>query len=150
MTASPMNQLNAHISTMIATGLLDEHFMALQSLQDAEDPDFIAGLVTTFLNDGDRMFGKLTQLLERLFMDFDALYKKLHELKGCSARVRLACIQLLQFIGEQKNKDELSGQSLHSFWNFKLVMEEQARPDRGGYRGADEETVDDGCWMEET
>ncbi|TVU02878.1 hypothetical protein EJB05_51600, partial [Eragrostis curvula] len=86
---------------LLKLGLLDEHFMALQSLQDAEDPDFIAGLVMTFLNDGDRMFGELTQLLERLFMDFDALYKKLHELKGCSARVRLACIQLLQFIGGQ-------------------------------------------------
>ncbi|TVU05946.1 hypothetical protein EJB05_49132 [Eragrostis curvula] len=104
MAASPVNQLNAHISKMIATGLLDESFMVLRRLQDAEDPDFIAGLVTNFLNDSDRMFGELTQLLERPFMDFKALFEKLHELKGCSAgvcarQVKLACIQLEQFIG---------------------------------------------------
>ncbi|TVU04564.1 hypothetical protein EJB05_47679 [Eragrostis curvula] len=111
MAASPVKQLNAHISKMIATGLLDESFMALRKLQDAEDPDFVAGVVTNFLNDGDRMFGELTQLLERPFVDLHALYEKLHKFKGCSAsvgarQVTLACIQLEQFTGQQKTREE--------------------------------------------
>ncbi|TVU19220.1 hypothetical protein EJB05_35358, partial [Eragrostis curvula] len=111
MAASPVNQLNAHISNMLATGLLDEHFTALRRLQDAESPDFVDGLVTNFLNDGDRIFGKLAQLLERPFVDLDVVSNHLMKLKGSSAsvgarHVRLACIQLLQLTSQQKNRDE--------------------------------------------
>ncbi|TVU13141.1 hypothetical protein EJB05_40673, partial [Eragrostis curvula] len=112
MAASPLNQLNSHISNMYNSGLLDEHFMEMWRLQDGEEsPDFIAGLVTTFLTDGDQIFNELAQLLERPFVDLDALSNKLVQLKGCSSsvgarQVRLACVQLFKFVSQQKNRDE--------------------------------------------
>ncbi|XP_062196529.1 histidine-containing phosphotransfer protein 1-like [Phragmites australis] len=103
------NQLNALVSNMFATGLLDEQFQQLQMLQDASAPDFVSEVVTLFCDDGERIIGELTKLLEKPSVDFNRVDAFVHQLKGSSAsigaqKVKNTCIQFREFC-QQKSRD---------------------------------------------
>ncbi|XP_062191735.1 histidine-containing phosphotransfer protein 1-like [Phragmites australis] len=109
MAATPMNQLSALVNNMFATGLLDEQFQQLQMLQDASAPDFVSEVVTLFCDDGERIIGELTKLLEKSSVDFDRVDAFVHQLKGSSAsvgaqKVKNTCIQFREFC-QQKSRD---------------------------------------------
>ncbi|KAL6646364.1 hypothetical protein ACP70R_017972 [Stipagrostis hirtigluma subsp. patula] len=109
MATSPMDQLNALVSNMFATGLLDEQFHQLKNLQDPSTPDFVSEVIALFCDDGVQIIDELAKLLEQPTVDFDMVDSFVHQLKGSSAsvgalKVKNTCIQFREFC-KQKSRD---------------------------------------------
>ncbi|KAG2641930.1 histidine-containing phosphotransfer protein 2-like [Panicum virgatum] len=108
--AALREQLNALLSSMFASGLVDEQFQQLQMLQDdGGTPGFVAEVVTLFCDDADRIISELTALLEQPVVDFDKVDAYVHQLKGSSAsvgaqKVKFTCTQFRQLC-QDKNRD---------------------------------------------
>ncbi|TVU10555.1 hypothetical protein EJB05_44136 [Eragrostis curvula] len=108
--AALKEQLNAHINSMYATGMVDEQFQQLQMLQDdGSSPGFVAEVVTLFCDDAERIITELTKLLEQPVVDFDKVDAYVHQLKGSSAsvgaqKVKFTCMQFRQLC-QDKNRD---------------------------------------------
>jgi histidine-containing phosphotransfer protein len=108
--AALREQLNAHIDSMYASGMVDEQFQQLQMLQDdGSSPGFVAEVVTLFCDDADRIITELSKLLEQPTVDFDKVDAFVHQLKGSSAsvgaqKVKFTCMQFRQLC-QDKNRD---------------------------------------------
>jgi histidine-containing phosphotransfer protein len=107
--AALREQLNAHIASMYASGMVDEQFQQLQMLQDdGSSPGFVAEVVTLFCDDADRIITELSKLLEQPIVDFDKVDAYVHQLKGSSAsvgaqKVKYTCMQFRQLC-QDKNR----------------------------------------------
>ncbi|CAM0947135.1 unnamed protein product [Alopecurus aequalis] len=104
-----LKELNTLMANMFATGLLDDQFQELLMLQDANNPDFIAQVVTLFCEKGERIIGELADLLDKPDVDFDkvdAFAGDLKEISLCvgAQRLKNTCMQFREFC-EQKSGD---------------------------------------------
>lgn len=108
--AALREQLNALLSSMFASGLVDDQFQQLQMLQeDGGTPGFVAEVVTLFCDDANRIISELAALLEQPIVDFDKVDAYVHQLKGSSAsvgaqKVKFTCMQFRQLC-QDKNRD---------------------------------------------
>ncbi|KAF8692713.1 hypothetical protein HU200_039549 [Digitaria exilis] len=108
--AALREQLNALLSSMYASGLVDDQFQQLQMLQDdGGTPGFVAEVVTLFCDDADRIISELAALLEQPVVDFDKVDAYVHQLKGSSAsvgaqKVKFTCMQFRELC-QHKNRD---------------------------------------------
>ncbi|XXG63046.1 hypothetical protein AAC387_Pa05g1316 [Persea americana] len=96
------DQLDGLLNSMFREGLLDEQFTQLQMLQDANNPGFVAEVISLFCEDSERILGELTKLLDQAVVDFLKVDAYVHQLKGSSSsvgaqHVKLACIEFRQF-----------------------------------------------------
>ncbi|KAK3124111.1 hypothetical protein QOZ80_8AG0640590 [Eleusine coracana subsp. coracana] len=100
MAALSPSQFNALLDNLCAT---------LQILKDETTPDFITEVITLFCNEGNRIIGQLTMLLQKPVVDFVELDIRIHQLKGCSScvganKVKDACVALRDS-SKQKDSD---------------------------------------------
>ena len=103
-------QLEALLENMFATGMVDEQFRQLQSLQEGGSASgFVAEVATLFIDDADRIIADIAALLDQPVVDFDKVDAHVHQLKGSSSsvgaqKVKLACMHFRQFY-EAKSKE---------------------------------------------
>nr|CAB3456551.1 unnamed protein product [Digitaria exilis] len=103
--AALREQLNALLSSMYASGLVDDQFQQLQMLQDdGGTPGFVAEVVTLFCDDADRIISELAALLEQPVVDFDKVDAYVHQLKGSSARCIMALTLVRNEFYDLRNK----------------------------------------------
>ncbi|XVF42051.1 hypothetical protein PTKIN_Ptkin01aG0329100 [Pterospermum kingtungense] len=87
-------------------GFLDEQFTQLQDLQDENNPDFVAEVVSLFFEDSERLLNELTKSLEQQSVDFKRVDAHVHQWKGSSSsigaqRVQKVCIAFRNYCEEQ-------------------------------------------------
>ncbi|KAI4998811.1 histidine-containing phosphotransfer protein 2-like [Hordeum vulgare subsp. vulgare] len=92
-------QLNALIGSMFATGIVDENFQYLQSV---EQEGFLAEILNLFFHDADKILNEVVLLLNQPVVNFGRVGALVHQLKGCSSsvgakKVTLSCIHFRQF-----------------------------------------------------
>ncbi|KAM3295146.1 hypothetical protein ACQJBY_037791 [Aegilops geniculata] len=104
-------QLAALLDNMFATGMVDDQFRQLQSLQEEGGgaSSFVAEVATLFIDDADRIIADIAALLDQPVVDFDKVDAHVHQLKGSSSsvgaqKVKLACMHFRQFY-EAKSKE---------------------------------------------
>uniref|UniRef100_A0A1D1ZBV2 Histidine-containing phosphotransfer protein n=1 Tax=Anthurium amnicola TaxID=1678845 RepID=A0A1D1ZBV2_9ARAE len=107
--ATHKDQLNGLVNSMFVEGLLDDQFTQIQMLQDANNPGFIAEVITLFCEDAERLLNELTKLLEQPAVDYNKVDAYVHQLKGSSSsvgasHVKQGCIEFRQFC-EENNKE---------------------------------------------
>ncbi|BBN15590.1 histidine-containing phosphotransfer peotein [Marchantia polymorpha subsp. ruderalis] len=90
-------QLSEFTDSLFAEGLLDDQFTQLQLLQDANNPDFVAEVVSLFFEDSEKLLEQLTESLETTPIDYRKVDAHVHQFKGSSSsigaqRVKTACI----------------------------------------------------------
>lgn len=105
----PITQLATLRESMLSTGLLDEQFRQLLSLQDPSDPGLVPEIIALFCDDGERIIAQLSTLLEKPTVDFGRVDAYVHQLKGSSAsvgvqKVKNTCLQFRGFC-QQRNKE---------------------------------------------
>ncbi|CAA6660701.1 unnamed protein product [Spirodela intermedia] len=123
--ATLKDQLNGLVNSMFAEGLLDDQFTQLQMLQDANNPGFIAEVITLFCEDAERLLKELTTLL--YFQTLDAY---VHQLKGSSSSVgaqhiKHGCIRFRQFCEENSKEGCVHALNLvkHEYYRLKTKFE---------------------------
>ncbi|KAF7047092.1 hypothetical protein CFC21_056058 [Triticum aestivum] len=92
-------QLNALLDSMFATGIVDEGF---QHLRSVEQEGFLAQVINIFLHDADNILHEIARLLNLPVVNFGRVGALVHELKGCSGsvvakKVNLSCTHFRQF-----------------------------------------------------
>lgn len=90
-------QLIEYTDSLFAEGLLDDQFTQLQLLQDANNPDFVAEVVSLFFEDSEKLLEQLTESLETEPIDYKKVDAHVHQFKGSSSsigaqRVKTACV----------------------------------------------------------
>ncbi|KAJ6811102.1 histidine-containing phosphotransfer protein 2-like isoform X1 [Iris pallida] len=96
-------QLDSFVKSMLAEGMLDQQFQQLQMLEDGSG--FVAEVIKLFCDDSERILAELSNLLEKVVVDFGKVDGCVHQLKGSSAsigahKVTMACVQFRQFCDE--------------------------------------------------
>ncbi|EHA8586833.1 histidine-containing phosphotransfer protein 2 [Cocos nucifera] len=80
-------QLHYLIESMYEEGLLDVQFQHLQILQNEENPNFVAEVITTFFANTEKVFKELEKLMKEIEVDYKKMDCYIHQLKGSSASV---------------------------------------------------------------
>ncbi|KAL9230352.1 hypothetical protein vseg_005715 [Gypsophila vaccaria] len=73
--------------SLFEQGYLDEQFVQLEELQDDENPNFVAEIVTSYYSDSARLIQKIDHALTRHPVDFDMLDNYMHQFKGSSSSI---------------------------------------------------------------
>ncbi|XP_037433870.1 histidine-containing phosphotransfer protein 2-like [Triticum dicoccoides] len=99
-------QLNALLDSMFATGIVDEAF---QHLRSVEQEGFLAEVVNLFLHDADNILNEVAFRLNQPMVNFDSVGALVHQLKGCSGSVgakkmNLSCTHFRQFYEAQSKE----------------------------------------------
>ncbi|KAF7051881.1 hypothetical protein CFC21_060071 [Triticum aestivum] len=99
-------QLNALLDSMFTTGIVDEAF---QHLRSVEQEGFLAEVVNLFLQDADNILNEVAHLLNQPVVNFGRVGALVHQLKGCSAsvgakKVNLSCTHFRQFYEAQSKE----------------------------------------------
>ncbi|KAL3681485.1 hypothetical protein R1sor_024441 [Riccia sorocarpa] len=102
-------QLIEYTDGLFAEGLLDDQFNQLQLLQDANNPDFVAEVVSLFFEDSEKLLDQLTEALETEPIDYKKVDAHVHQFKGSSSsigaqRVKTACVAFRTFC-EEENRE---------------------------------------------
>jgi len=88
---------------------LDEQFTQLQQLQDENNPDFVAEVVSLFFEDSEKLLGDLSKTLNQEPVDFKRVDGCVHQFKGSSSsigarRVKNTCVTF-RACCQDKNKE---------------------------------------------
>ncbi|XP_038989257.1 histidine-containing phosphotransfer protein 1-like [Phoenix dactylifera] len=78
-------QLYHFIESMYEEGLLDVQFQQLQMLQNEENPNFVAEVITTFFANTEKVFKELEKLMKETEVDYRKMDCYIHQLIGSSA-----------------------------------------------------------------
>ncbi|EXC26928.1 Histidine-containing phosphotransfer protein 1 [Morus notabilis] len=102
-------ELKTLVHSMLEEGILDSQFTQLQALQDESNPNFVAEVVTLFINDAQKIINHLNNCMSQEVIDFSEMDPYVHQIKGSSSsigarNVKLACIDLQQ-ASDAKNKE---------------------------------------------
>ncbi|KAI4998822.1 hypothetical protein ZWY2020_054164 [Hordeum vulgare] len=104
-------QLNALVTSMFATGTVDEYFQYLQSMDEdgSSGPGLVAEVINLFIGNANGILNDITGLLNQPVPDFDKVDDLVHQLKGCSCsvgakKVNLSCMHFNQYI-EARSKE---------------------------------------------
>ncbi|KAK4753202.1 hypothetical protein SAY87_022000 [Trapa incisa] len=100
-------QLIAFTELLYREGFLDEQFNQLQQLQDENNPNFVAEVVTLFFEDAERILNELANNLDQQSVDFKKVDAHVHQLKGSSSsigaqRIQRVCI-IFRTVCNEKN-----------------------------------------------
>ncbi|CAA7397068.1 unnamed protein product [Spirodela intermedia] len=128
--ATLKDQLSGLVNSMFAEGLLDDQFTQLQMLQDANNPGFIAEVITLFCEDAERLLKELTTLLDQVAVDYHKVDAYVHQLKGSSSSVgaqhiKHGCIRFRQFCEENSKEGCVHALNLvkHEYYRLKTKFE---------------------------
>ncbi|XP_037441803.1 histidine-containing phosphotransfer protein 2-like [Triticum dicoccoides] len=82
------SQLNTHVASMFAWGMLDENFQQLQSMEEdgSAAPGYVAEIINLFINNTNRILNDIAALLNQPALNFDMVDVLVRQLKGCSYR----------------------------------------------------------------
>ncbi|XP_077235838.1 histidine-containing phosphotransfer protein 2-like [Tasmannia lanceolata] len=123
-------QLSGLVNSMFREGLLDEQFTQLQMLQDANNPDFVAEVISLFCDDSERILAELTKSLDQAVVDYQKVDAYVHQLKGSSSSVgaqhiKLACIEFRHFCEENDREGCLQALHVikHEYFNLRSKFE---------------------------
>ncbi|CAM6098569.1 unnamed protein product [Calypogeia fissa] len=102
-------QLSEYTDSLFLEGLLDDQFTQLQLLQDENNPDFVAEVVSLFFDDSEKLLEQLTESLETDPIDYKKVDAHVHQFKGSSSsigaqRVKTACVTF-RTCCEEENKE---------------------------------------------
>ncbi|KAF3442976.1 hypothetical protein FNV43_RR16894 [Rhamnella rubrinervis] len=99
----PLRQQIASMrQSLFDEGILDNHYMQLENLEDNDNPNFAEEVMSLYCRDSTKIIASLHQALEKPGpLDVNKLDKLLHQLKGGSARTKSMFQQL------QKEHDTL-------------------------------------------
>ncbi|XP_048527880.1 histidine-containing phosphotransfer protein 2-like [Triticum urartu] len=66
-------QINTHVASMFASGMLDENFQQLQSMEEDGSAalGYVADIINLFINNTNRILNDITALLNQLVVNFD-------------------------------------------------------------------------------
>ncbi|KAJ7567860.1 hypothetical protein O6H91_01G010200 [Diphasiastrum complanatum] len=111
-------------------GLLDEQFTQLQLLQDPNNPDFVAEVVSLFFEDSEKLLDELTRSLEQDPVDYKKVDAYVHQFKGSSSsigaqRVKNACV-IFRTCCEERSQEgcrQALQQVKHEFFLIKSRLE---------------------------
>ncbi|XP_074289785.1 histidine-containing phosphotransfer protein 4-like [Silene latifolia] len=73
--------------SLFEQGYLDKQFVQLEELQDAENPNFVDEIVTSYYSDSARLIQKIEHALTKHHLDFDMLDNLMHQFKGSSSSI---------------------------------------------------------------
>ncbi|VAH13083.1 unnamed protein product [Triticum turgidum subsp. durum] len=104
--AALRGQLNALLDSMFATGIVDEAF---QHLRSVEQEGFLVEVVNLFLHDADNILNEVAFRLNQPVVNFDSVGALVHQLKGCNGsvgakKVNLSCTHFRQFYEAQSKE----------------------------------------------
>ncbi|CAI9757633.1 unnamed protein product [Fraxinus pennsylvanica] len=74
-------------NSLMRQGYLDEQFIQLEELQDAENPNFVEEVVTMYYRDSARLIQNIEQALEKNPLDFAKLDNNMHQFMGSSSSI---------------------------------------------------------------
>ncbi|XP_019197494.1 PREDICTED: histidine-containing phosphotransfer protein 1-like [Ipomoea nil] len=97
------------IASLYHEGFLDDQFLQLQKLQDDRNPDFVAEVVSLFIEDSEMLISNLAKALQQPVVDYNQVEAHVHLFKGRSSsigaqRVKNVCVSFRNFCNE-KNLD---------------------------------------------
>ncbi|KAF8407137.1 hypothetical protein HHK36_006262 [Tetracentron sinense] len=108
-----VDQLRADMNQLLALlfhqGVLDDHFLQLQQLQDVTSPNFVYEVVNIYFHESEKLLRNLRVLLmDRDFSDYKKMGIHLNQFMGSSSsigakRVRNVCFAF-RAVSEQNNR----------------------------------------------
>jgi histidine-containing phosphotransfer protein len=119
-------QTEALQSELFSQGMLDEEqFSQLQLLQDESNQDFVAEMITLYLDDTQGKLGALRAMVASQKVDRTELDSIFHQLKGSSSSV--GALQVAQLcvdtreLSQTKGPDEVAAAVEHIFQTFERL-----------------------------
>uniref|UniRef100_A0A453H040 Histidine-containing phosphotransfer protein n=1 Tax=Aegilops tauschii subsp. strangulata TaxID=200361 RepID=A0A453H040_AEGTS len=104
-------RLNNLVTSMFATGMLDENFHQLQSMEEdgTAARGYVADMINLFIKDTKRILNDIAGLLSQPVVDYDMVDVLVRQLKGSSysvgaKKVNLSCMQFRRF-NEPRSKE---------------------------------------------
>ncbi|KAF8393183.1 hypothetical protein HHK36_021424 [Tetracentron sinense] len=108
-----VDRLQADMDRLLALlfhqGVLDEHFLQLQQLQDETSPNFVSEVVNIYFHESEKLLRSLREfLMDREFSEYKKMGIHLNQLMGSSSsigakRVRNVCV-VFRAASEQNNR----------------------------------------------
>ncbi|XP_043702246.1 pseudo histidine-containing phosphotransfer protein 6-like [Telopea speciosissima] len=101
--------MNRLLSLLFHQGVLDEHFLQLQQLQDETSPNFVSEVVNIYFHESEKLLRNLRGMLsDREFSDYKKMGIHLNQFMGSSSsigakRVRNVCV-VFRSASEQNNR----------------------------------------------
>ncbi|XAR67779.1 hypothetical protein NMG60_11002676 [Bertholletia excelsa] len=101
--------MNRLLALLFHQGVLDEHFLQLQQLQDETSPNFVYEVVNIYFHESDKLLKNLRELLmDKELSDYKKMGIHLNQLMGSSSsigakRVRNICVAF-RAASEQNNR----------------------------------------------
>ncbi|XP_048573109.1 histidine-containing phosphotransfer protein 2-like isoform X1 [Triticum urartu] len=109
--AALRERLNNLVTSMFATGMLDENFHQLQSMEEdgTAARGYAADMINLFIKDTKRILNDIAGLLSQPVVDYDMVDVLVRQLKGSSysvgaKKVNLSCMQFRRF-NEPRSKE---------------------------------------------
>uniref|UniRef100_A0A453H086 Histidine-containing phosphotransfer protein n=1 Tax=Aegilops tauschii subsp. strangulata TaxID=200361 RepID=A0A453H086_AEGTS len=104
-------RLDYLVTSMFTTGMLDENFQQLRSMEENGTAalGYVTEMINLFIKDTKRILNDIAGLLNQPVVDYDIVDVLVRQLKGCSysvgaKKVNLSCMHFHQFI-ESRSKE---------------------------------------------
>ncbi|XP_045083137.1 histidine-containing phosphotransfer protein 2-like [Aegilops tauschii subsp. strangulata] len=104
-------RLDNRVTSMFATGMLDDNFQQLQSMGKNETTasGYVAEMINLFIKETKRILNDIAGLLNQPVVDYDMVDVLVRQLKGSSCsvgakKVNLSCMQFRRF-NEPRSKE---------------------------------------------
>ncbi|XP_020188654.1 histidine-containing phosphotransfer protein 2-like [Aegilops tauschii subsp. strangulata] len=104
-------RLDYLVTSMFTTGMLDENFQQLRSMEENGTAalGYVTEMINLFIKDTKRILNDIAGLLNQPVVDYDIVDVLVRQLKGCSysvgaKKVNLSCMQFRRFY-EPRSKE---------------------------------------------
>ncbi|KAJ4980574.1 hypothetical protein NE237_031411 [Protea cynaroides] len=101
MAEQGRRMLRSFVLSLYDEGILNVHFLELQTLQDENNPSFVIEVIRSFVHDAGIIIVELNRFLSEPVVDFEGMGSFSHQIKGSSSSigahlVNTACVEFQQ------------------------------------------------------